>query len=94
MEDPFGLNLFEETNNSERFINAFMWLYKYVDKDWEYKQINEFDTSRRMVLFHMAIKQSKYLESFVDIKKLTKLEELKDCMNVHDGIPLFWKCTL
>jgi hypothetical protein len=90
------LDLYQEKLGKSVMKNSLKlgvkWLYAMHGNIWKYPQIDEFDSNRQSVIFHLSLADCPFLTS--DLKKLPAVEVLPSSLHPHDGAPLWWPLLL
>nr|WP_255608087.1 alginate lyase family protein [Ancylobacter sp. Lp-2] len=85
----YGLDLWEyQAPNGANLRNAARWLIDLADKEWPYRQIDEFDHDRYVPIWYAAV------ENGTDLAPLAVHPEkntAKPLFHPHDGIKPFWQ---
>lgn len=69
------------------------WVLDFVDKDWPFKQIDEFDKQRYHHIYHCIAPHSPRIKKKYEAV-ITPVEQCKCVFFPHDGIPPYWSLAL
>lgn len=89
----WGTNLWTyEAPNGTSLIKAVQWLLTYVDRDWPYQQIDDFDTERYFPIWFQSPQKS------IKLPETAKFPGTKYAVKPrffpHDGIRPYWNLGL